>query len=148
MMSTTKIKNDVLPIVYKIIADTEYNLSMILGSKINLAIKANEGVLNVDDARAMSLQMLVCSEFEITWENIIGRNRCWPIAMARHAYCYLAYHLLGKSLKSIGRELGNRDHTTVLNAKRTIQDLMDVHDEVEMKINHIKNKFYESFNKV
>lgn len=146
-MKTVNIKNDVLPVVYKIIADTEYNLSMMLGSKIALTIKADDEILNIDDARTMSLQMLVCKEFGTTWENIVGRNRRYHIAIARHAYCYLAYQLLGKSLKTIGRELGNRDHATVLNSKRTIQDLMDVHDDVEMKINRIKLKFYEDFNK-
>lgn len=137
---------DILPVVYKIVADTEHSLQLLLGSKVKITFKLADEALTIDEAQTLALQQLVTSELGVSWQTIISRNRKIRVAMARQVYCYLSVHLLGKSLSEIGREI-KRDHTTIIAARKRIDDLISVNDVVKDHINKIKQRFYEDFNK-
>lgn len=51
----------------------------------------------------------------------------------RHVFCYLGAHGLGKSTAEIGRFLG-RDHTTITNSRRRIEEQMEINPEVRQQI--------------
>jgi len=63
--------------------------------------------------------------FNISVEDIKGRRRTAPIALARQAAMFLMRKLLGLSLKEIGRFFGGKDHTTVLHAIEKIKRLKE-----------------------
>ena len=56
--------------------------------------------------------------FGISREQLLSRNRSEQIAWPRQLAMYVARELTDQSLPAIGREFGDRDHTTVLNACR------------------------------
>ena len=56
-----------------------------------------------------------------TRDEIIGPDRSRDLVRVRHAIMHEA-HNLGFSLTEIGRAIGGRDHTTVLNAIRKTND--------------------------
>lgn len=62
-----------------------------------------------------------------TREEIVGPSRSSNLVRVRHAIMHEA-HNQGFSLTEIGRAMGGRDHTTVLNAIRKTND--------RLKINH------------
>ena len=62
------------------------------------------------------------------------------IVHARQVAMYLARELTDNSLPKIGKEFGNRDHTTVMHAYNKIKSLLLVDDNLEIEITAIKNK--------
>ena len=70
-----------------------------------------------------SIIRMVCKAEKVTKADLISARRTQPITRIRHIVCYLAGTLTFCSLPQIGRLLGDRDHTTVLHAKRTIAKL-------------------------
>lgn len=52
----------------------------------------------------------------------------------------------GLSLKTIGEEFGGRDHTTVINAKKTIPDLCDTIYQVKKEFKFLSNQVEIAFN--
>jgi chromosomal replication initiation ATPase DnaA len=76
------------------------------------------------------------------------KNRSHPIKFLRHIYCYIAKSMR-YSLKSIGRHLGGRDHTTVIHSIRTFRDLYQTDDmfrDMYFKIIKKIKQEYESSN--
>ena len=68
------------------------------------------------------IQRATCELFGISGEELISSSRTPRVAWPRQVAMYLARELTGQSLPSIGRQFGDRDHTTVLHAcKRTAQ---------------------------
>ena len=59
--------------------------------------------------------------FQISVENLVGPTRKQEIATARHVSMYLSKSLTGAPLKTIGNQFGNRDHTTVIHACRSVE---------------------------
>lgn len=82
---------------------------------------------------------------------LCGKVRKREIVELRCIYCYLAKSM-GYSLNDIGKEIGGRDHTTVIHSLKTFRDLMEISDIFRQKYDYvfsrIKNKFkskiYES----
>jgi chromosomal replication initiator protein len=54
---------------------------------------------------------------------------------------YLAKNLTNLSLKSIGYHFGGRDHSTVIHAIHTINDLMDTNRDLKDKVTRLMKRF-------
>lgn len=66
---------------------------------------------------------VVADHFGITRRDIYSRRRTAKIVLPRQIAMYLAKTVTLKSLPEIGRQLGGRDHTTVLHAVRKVEAL-------------------------
>ena len=66
----------------------------------------------------------VCSFLMVSVGRVIGDKRNGNIVFARHWICDILYSdtILKLSLKNIGRLLGGRDHTTVINSVKRVSD--------------------------
>jgi chromosomal replication initiator protein len=64
------------------------------------------------------IQDAVCASFGVSLEDLVSPRRTAQIAHARQIAMYLARELTQGTFPSIGREFGNRNHTTVLHAHR------------------------------
>jgi len=76
----------------------------------------------------------VARTFNVTIEEIKGRRRTAPLALARQSAMFLIRKLLGLSLKEIGRFFGGKDHTTVIHAVAKIKRLTEEDLEFKEKI--------------
>jgi hypothetical protein len=78
--------------------------------------------------------------------NLDSRSRCRELVELRSIYCYLGRQMR-YSLDTIGKSVGDRDHTTVINSLRNFNDLMDTDEQFRQKysaiVTYIK-KVYES----
>jgi chromosomal replication initiation ATPase DnaA len=54
---------------------------------------------------------------------IVGPQRCRRVFRARAAVVWASIRLLGKSYSVVGRVLGDRDHTTIINAVRRAEEM-------------------------
>jgi chromosomal replication initiator protein len=67
---------------------------------------------------------VVADKCGVTRESMTGRNRAQEVVMPRQIAMYLMRQELGASLAEIGRELGGRDHTTVIHGIEKIETRM------------------------
>jgi chromosomal replication initiator protein len=71
------------------------------------------------------IQKFVAEHFNVTIEAMKDKTRKREIVVARQVAMYLAKNYTNLSLKSIGFHFGNRDHSTVIHALTSVNDLMD-----------------------
>ena len=62
--------------------------------------------------------------------DLIGPSRRRPLVTARQIAMYVFRDLTDLSFPAIGREFGDRDHTTVIHAVDKIQGLMGERQEI------------------
>jgi len=77
--------------------------------------------------------------YGVTREDLLGPRRSREIALARQVAMYLVRELTSLSLPQIGREVGNRDHTTVLYGVDKIAALFEKDEALRRQILEIKN---------
>ncbi len=80
-----------------------------LGTKRNLSIE--------------EIQRIVCDHYKIPEDLIRAKNRKKEIALARQISMYLSKRMTNHSLKTIGLHFGGRDHSTVVHAIQTVDQL-------------------------
>lgn len=71
------------------------------------------------------IQKFVAENFNVTVEAMKDKTRKREIVVARQVAMYFAKNYTNLSLKSIGFHFGNRDHSTVIHALTSVNDLMD-----------------------
>ena len=68
-----------------------------------------------------SIQQQVAEHFNLTQDLLVGKGRKQEVTTARHIAMFLAKRLTRKPLATIGMHFGNRDHSTVIHAVRTVE---------------------------
>jgi chromosomal replication initiator protein len=88
------------------------------------------------------IQRLVCEHFTMSLEDITSKSRKREIVQARQISMYFSKQLTKESLVNIGRYFGGRDHSTVIHACQTVNNLIDTDKsfrsivaELEKKLN-------------
>ncbi|MDD3535637.1 MAG: chromosomal replication initiator protein DnaA [Candidatus Cloacimonetes bacterium] len=134
------------------------------GSLIRILAYASYNKLNPDDitpdiakavlsdmiseiSREISLDAIteqVCATFNITRTQIMDKTRKASVAFPRQVAMYLANLLIpALALKDIAQYYNRKDHTTVLHAKRLVEnqfrDDLNFRSLVEQMINNLKN---------
>ena len=86
------------------------------------------------------IQTVVCKFFKISKNEMLSSRRSRYLVRPRQTAIYLAKMLTSKSLPEIGRCFANRDHTTVIHSVKTIDKLRKEDNELNIKIDTLKNK--------
>ena len=71
------------------------------------------------------IQQLVADRMGVTVCDIVSARQTRSAVTPRHVAMWLARHCTTASLPAIGFAFGNRDHTTVMNGIRRIDDRME-----------------------
>jgi chromosomal replication initiation ATPase DnaA len=76
------------------------------------------------------IQALVSAHFDISVETLLGPDRSYRIVRPRQVAMFLSRKTTRASLLDIAHQFSGRDHTTVMNAIRRVeQRLADAHSE-------------------
>ncbi|WP_442591191.1 chromosomal replication initiator protein DnaA [Pedobacter sp. AW31-3R] len=86
------------------------------------------------------IQKLVCEYFEVPVEMLKSPTRKREIVQARQISMYLSKSLTKTSLKGIGAFYGGRDHSTVIYACQTVEDLIDTDKKFKGYVTDIQKK--------
>jgi chromosomal replication initiator protein len=86
------------------------------------------------------IQKLVCEYFEVPIEMVKSKTRKREIVQARQISMYLSKSHTKTSLKSIGAFFGGRDHSTVIYACQTVEDLIDTDKKFKAYVADIQKK--------
>lgn len=84
-----------------------------------------------DPARKMSIKEVkrhISKAFGVGVDELESPLRSRRIVWPRQVAMYLARTITGRSLPEIGRQFGNRDHTTVLHAIRKVEDKLQTEE--------------------
>lgn len=124
-------------------------------TKVIFASKLHEEPISVELARSAlkeavseggaeeitpaSVISAVVGFYNVTREDLVGKCKKAEIVIPRQVCCYLMCELLSLPLMSIGKELGNRNHTTILYSRDKVSELMMVNDKLAKEIDDIKN---------
>lgn len=98
-----------------------------------------------DDVATISIddiQKMVADHFKIRMPDLKTATRTKPLVTARQAAMYLIKKHLDKSLVDIGRAFGGRDHTTVMNALRRIEDQLNKDSEIKRDIEELEGRIH------
>jgi len=87
-------------------------------------------ILRAQDRRITiaEIQKRVCEHYKIRLSDMSSARRARAVARPRQVAMYLAKQLTQRSLPEIGRNFGNRDHTTVIHAIARVTELMQRDD--------------------
>jgi chromosomal replication initiator protein len=83
------------------------------------------------------IQKLVCDYFTIPVELVKSKTRKREIVQARQISMFYAKDLTKSSLKTIGMHFGGRDHSTVIHACQTVNDLIETDKKFKADIEEI-----------
>ncbi len=99
-------------------------------------LRANNRRVTVDE-----IQRQVANYFNIKLSDLLSARRSRQVARPRQVAMFLSKQLTSKSLPSIGREFGGRDHTTVMHAVKRIEELRQTDSILEDDILHLERMF-------
>src|SRR5512138_722924 len=85
---------------------------------------------------------LVASEWQVSAEALIGRDRSQKVALPRQVAMYLLRKETDASLPQIGEVLGGRDHTTVMYAIEKIASDIETKTDLRKRVVNIKQQLY------
>ncbi|MBN1152515.1 MAG: chromosomal replication initiator protein DnaA [Dehalococcoidia bacterium] len=86
----------------------------------------------------------VAEVFDVPVEDLIGKKRDRKTSLARHAAMYLMRKVTACSFSDIGRELGNRNHATVLHGYNKILDEIATNPRLERQLARIMEQISSS----
>ena len=132
--------------------DIDVDVLEVIASRISSSVRALEGALNTVLAYAdlrtekltphtlesmlpeegqrprltmMHIKEEVAARFNLKRQVLEGSSRKKEISQARHIAIYLSREMTDHSFPSIGREFGNRDHTTVMHSYVRVQTMLE-----------------------
>ena len=87
------------------------------------------------------IEKTVCEYYKISSERLRTKRRHRDIMKARQVYMYLSRKLTQHTLRQIADHIGGYDHTTVVHAVQTVQNLMDTEQDYNQDVNNLLRYF-------
>jgi chromosomal replication initiator protein len=82
----------------------------------------------------------VCKHFGVDENKVREKNRKKEVVIARQVAMFLSKSLTKSSLKTIGLHFGGRDHSTVIHAHNTIEQLINKDPHFKQTVDDLKSK--------
>ena len=104
--------------VHASIQDSEISVELVKDVLKDL-LRTNSRKITIDE-----IQKKVVEHYNIKLSDMHSPRRSRSVARPRQVAMYLAKSITTRSLPEIGRKFGGRDHTTVIHAIKTIEEIM------------------------
>lgn len=88
------------------------------------------------------IQKIVTTHYNVSMVNLKSATRAKPIVTARQVSMWLCRKYLGKSLQDVGRIHGGKDHTTVMNAIKQINNQLSSNSEIKRDIDELETRIH------
>lgn len=86
------------------------------------------------------IQKTVAEYYSVPLENMKAKTRKKEMVMARQVAMYFAKEYTNHSLKSIGFHFGGRDHSTVIHAVQTVNDIMETDARFRVSVEELTKR--------
>jgi len=84
------------------------------------------------------IQRKVCDFYGINMDALQSKTRKREIVQARQVAMFFSKNLTNSSLSSIGSQIGQRDHATVLHACKAVKNLQETNTEFKHQLKEIE----------
>ncbi|MCI8455459.1 MAG: chromosomal replication initiator protein DnaA [Lachnospiraceae bacterium] len=124
----------------KIVALSKLNKKEI---DIELAEEALKDLISPNAAREITPQLIleiVAEHFGIASQDLTGQKRSKELVFPRQIAMYLCDDMTEESLQNIGKNLGGRDHTTIIHGIRKISAELKTNETLSNTISILKKK--------
>ncbi len=113
---------------------------------LNITIDLAKKVLAThDDTTAMTvseIQKMVAEHFSVRVSDLKSKSRTKQLVIARQSAMYLVKRHLDKSLVDIGKAFGGKDHSTVINAIKKIENQLTKNSDLKSDIKYLETKIH------
>ncbi len=109
---------------------------------LKLAAIALQEAINVEESAEATPETIIratCTHFNVTKQELLGKNKRQELVRARQICTYLMCDMLALPLVSVGKEMGGRDHATVIYSRDKVIELMRVSDSIAKDVSDIKS---------
>ncbi|MGB5979462.1 MAG: helix-turn-helix domain-containing protein, partial [Cyclobacteriaceae bacterium] len=86
------------------------------------------------------IQKTVSEFFNISLDDMKAKTRKKEIVIARQVAMYFCKEYTNHSLKSIGFHFGGRDHSTVIHAVQSVNDMVTIDNKMKNAVESLKKK--------
>lgn len=90
--------------------------------------------------RVSEIQEAVCQHYHLSFRTLCGTERAWSKVRPRQLGMYLGLLWAKRPQLEVGRRFGNKDHTTVLNAKKKTEQRLLREEKLSQDISAIAAK--------
>ncbi|MBN1925918.1 MAG: chromosomal replication initiator protein DnaA [Prolixibacteraceae bacterium] len=102
---------------------------------INKIVKQSKHEITID-----YIQKIVCDYFNMPVDSLQSKTRKREVVQARQIAMFFSKSLTKSSLASIGSQIGNKDHATVLHACKTVNNLIDTDKQFRYDVEEIEKR--------
>ncbi len=110
---------------------------------LELAEEALKDIISPDEKKVITPEYIisvVSEHFNVSAADLSGNKRNSKIVVPRQISMYLCRDIIDTSLKTIGKHLGNRDHTTIMHGIEKIEKEMKTNDNIRNTVEILKKK--------
>ena len=113
----------------------EYSIEL-AQSIIEKSVKNSQCDLTIDH-----IQQIIADYFNLDIESLHSKTRKRNVVQARQLAMFFSKKYTKSSLSTIGSQIGQRDHATVLHACKTVENLMETDREFKKYVSDLETKF-------
>ena len=113
----------------------EYSIEL-AQSIIEKSVKNSQCDLTIDH-----IQQIIADYFNLDIESLHSKTRKRNVVQARQLAMFLRNKYTKSSLSTIGSQIGQRDHATVLHACKTVENLIETDREFKKYVSDLETKF-------
>jgi chromosomal replication initiator protein len=99
---------------------------------------SERGKYTIDD-----ILKVVCDYYAVPHPDIQSRSQKGHIVKARQIAMYFSRRLTRLSLEQVGKEIGNRDYSTVIHAFKTINNRIETERYIKIQVDEIEKLLWE-----
>lgn len=110
---------------------------------LELAEQALKDIISPDEKKVITPEYvisMVAEHFDVSVSDLLGNKRNAKIVVPRQVAMYLCREIISTPLKSIGKSLGNRDHTTIMHGIEKIEKEISSDENLKNTIETLKKK--------
>lgn len=124
-------------IAYQEFHQTEIDLPLVKNILTSMESRGKKGIVQNKE-----LIETVANFYGIQLSEMIGSSRKRELVTPRQVAMYLMREEIGASFPLIGKELGNRDHTTAMHAYEKIKKEIEINSRIKQETDLIKQRLY------
>jgi len=104
-----------------------------------LVLEKHVGKTKMNQINVQQIVQMVALTMKVKEKEIVGKGRSMEVAFARQLAMFMSKKLINTSLANIGKQIGKRDHSTVIHACKTIETKMKEDVSIKTVIEKIEN---------
>ena len=100
-------------------------------SLAKLVLEKHVGQRKVNQIDVQNIIKTVCRTLKVKEKDVLGKGRSMEVALARQVCMFITKEKTNMSLANIGKQIGGRDHSTVIHAHKNIKE--KINSDIELK---------------